>query len=180
MTVTLDRTLRHLERDALGRLRSDVTYVLDPSPRSHNVLSGRDQGRRAARSSPAPSIIDGDMPFYPQIDLKNAHMRMHSEPAASSSATGAATPTGTVGLHVHRASGERRDGVGFYRALEKLADADPDPVTGKNQMISTTWRMEAVPAFLATDGRQGRGDGLAATGSAARCSDAGVERRVAR
>src|SRR5215469_11793285 len=40
VTVTLDRTLSHLERDALGGIRSDVTYVLDPSPRSHNVLSG--------------------------------------------------------------------------------------------------------------------------------------------
>jgi len=46
------------------------------------------------------------------------------------------------------------DGVGFYRTLQKFADADPDPVTGKNRLISTTWRMEAVPAYLATiDGK---------------------------
>jgi hypothetical protein len=43
------------------------------------------------------------------------------------------------------------DCVGMYRALEKLADYDPDPVTLKNRMISITWRMEAVPAFLATE-----------------------------
>jgi hypothetical protein len=46
------------------------------------------------------------------------------------------------------------DAIGMYWALEKMADADPDPVTGKNRLISTTWRMEAVPAFLSTpDGR---------------------------
>ena len=40
-----------------GGVRSDVTYVLDPSPRSHNVLSGEikdgvllDQVRRASIS----------------------------------------------------------------------------------------------------------------------------------
>ena len=95
------------------------------------------------------------MTWYPQIDLKNAHMRMHSEPAASSWATGADTPTGTrwAYMYTSRPAAAAMASASTARC-EKLADCDPDPVTGKNRMISTTWRMEAVPAFLATaDGK---------------------------
>ena len=43
------------------------------------------------------------------------------------------------------------DCVGQYRLLKKLADYDPDPATGQNRKISLTYRMEAVPAYLATE-----------------------------
>src|SRR5262249_19757075 len=36
VTVVLDRAFDHLQRDALGGIRSDVTYVINPSERSHN------------------------------------------------------------------------------------------------------------------------------------------------
>ena len=39
--------------------------------------------------------------------------------------------------------------MGLYWALKKMADSDPDPKTGQNRYISATWRMEAVPAYLA-------------------------------
>src|SRR5215469_18765378 len=78
VTVTLDRTLRHLERDATGGVRSDVTYALDPSPRSHNVLSG--EIRNGMLSIKTGDIfMVADFPFYTQIDLTNTHMRMHTE-----------------------------------------------------------------------------------------------------
>jgi hypothetical protein len=38
----------------------------------------------------------------------------------------------------------------FYYALERHADGDPDPVTGKNRKISTAYRIRAVPAFVLT------------------------------
>ena len=41
------------------------------------------------------------------------------------------------------------DCIGIYRSVKKLADGDPDPATGEKRKISITWRMEAVPAFLA-------------------------------
>jgi len=40
VTITLDRVFQHLERDASGGIMSDSTYVIDPSPKSHNVLAG--------------------------------------------------------------------------------------------------------------------------------------------
>lgn len=36
----------------------------------------------------------------------------------------------------------------FYYSLERNADYDPDPVTGKNRQISTAYRIRAVPAFV--------------------------------
>jgi hypothetical protein len=38
----------------------------------------------------------------------------------------------------------------FYYQLERYADADPDPVTGKNRRISAAYRLRAVPAFVLT------------------------------
>ncbi len=38
----------------------------------------------------------------------------------------------------------------FYYQLERYADADPDPETGKNRRISATYRLRAVPAFVLT------------------------------
>jgi hypothetical protein len=42
------------------------------------------------------------------------------------------------------------DAIGLYHAIKKMADADPDPKTGQNRSISTTFRMEALPAYLLT------------------------------
>ena len=150
VTVTLDRTLRHLERDATGGVRSNVTYALDPSPRSHNVLFGEIRNGMLLIKSGA-LYLAGDMPFYVQLDLKNTHMRMRSETGGKLVGYWGGYTDWHTWVYMYTARpGSGADGVGFYRALEKLADADPDPITGENRMISTTWRMEAVPAYLAT------------------------------
>jgi hypothetical protein len=36
----------------------------------------------------------------------------------------------------------------FYYQLERYADGDPDPKTGKNRRISASYRLRAVPAFV--------------------------------
>ena len=150
VTVTLDRTIRHVERDALGGIRSDVTYALDPAPRSHNVLSG--EIRNGVLSiHPTDIYLEGEMTWYAELLLKDAHMRMHSEPGKLVGYWGGYTEWHRWAYQCTSRPGSGCDGVAYYRNLEKLADADPDPVTGKNRMISTTWRMEAVPAFLATE-----------------------------
>ena len=149
VTVTLDRTTRHLERDALGGIRSNVTYVIDPSSRSHNVLQGEIKAG-VLTIKPAYVYLEGDMTWYSAIDLKDAHMRVHSEPGKLVGYWGGYTDWHRWVYQCTSRPASNCDGVGFYRTLEKFADADPDPVTGKNRLISTTWRMEAVPAYLAT------------------------------
>lgn len=151
VTLTLDRTIRHLERDATGEVRSDVTYVLDPSPRSHNVLSGEIRDGTLT-IKPADVWLEGEAPFYVQIDLRDAHMRMRSEQGGNLLGYwGGYTDWHKWAYMCSARPGSNCDPVGQYRALEKMADADPDPMTGQNRLISTTWRLEAVPAFLATE-----------------------------
>jgi len=152
VTVTLDRTLDHLQRDAMAGIRSDVTYVLDPSPRSHNVLKGEiKDGVLWVKSGDV--WMEGSLPYYTQVDLKNTHMRMKSEATKLVGYWGGYTDWHKW-MYMYTSRCVVADCVGTYRSVEKLADYDPDPVTGKNRMISVTWRMEAVPAFLATtDGK---------------------------
>jgi hypothetical protein len=150
VTVTLDRTLRHLERDALGNVRNDVTYALDPSPTSHNVLSGEIKNG-VLSIKPAYLYLEGDMPFYSQIDLRDAHMRIHSEAGGKLVGYWGGYTDWHTWVYMYSGRPANADPVGWYRALEKLADAGPDPVTGKNRLISTTWRVEAVPAYLAAN-----------------------------
>ena len=40
------------------------------------------------------------------------------------------------------------DAPGIFYALRRMADAYPDPVTGKNTAISAAFAIEAVPAFV--------------------------------
>jgi hypothetical protein len=154
VTITLDRTFDHLVRDALGGIRSDVTYVIDPSPRSHNVLTG--EIKNGVLHVNAGSVwLQGEAPFYIQVDLTDAHMRMHSTSGGNLVGYwGGYTDWHKWAYMYTSRCGGGFDCVGIYRSVEKLADASPDPVTGKNQLISTTWRVEAVPAYLATpDGK---------------------------
>ena len=153
VTVTLDRTLRHLERDAQGGVRSNSTYVIDPAPRSHNVLSGAiTKGVLSINSGDV--FMVADIPFYTQVDLTNTHMRMHTDSDGKVVGYWGGHTDWHAWVYLYTARPAAADPVGFYWALEKLADADPDPATGKNRRISTTWRMQAVPAFLAqVDGK---------------------------
>ena len=155
VTVTLDRTLRHPERDATGGVRSFVSYVIDPSPRSHNELAGEIKNGMLQVKSDYVYLV-GSMPFYTQLDLKNAHIRMRSEPGGKVTGYWGGYTDWHAWIYTYTARpASGADSIGLYWAFEKLADAGPDPVTGKNQLISMTWRFEAVPAFFATnkDGR---------------------------
>jgi hypothetical protein len=149
VTVTMDRALEHLERDATGGIKADATYVIDPSPRSHNVLHGEIRnGVLTVR--PADVYLEAEMPYYFDIALKSAHMRFDSQSGGKLLAYWG----GYINWHDFAYMYTSRpangaDSIGIYHALKKMADADPDPVTGQNRMISTAYRMEAVPAFLA-------------------------------
>lgn len=151
VTITLDRVFQHLERDAAGDVMSNATYVIDPSPRSHNVLTGQIHDG-VVTVNPKDVFLEAEMPYYFDIALKNAHMRFAN--------TASGKVIGYWGGYIdwrnfaymytaRPANGA--DSIGIYHALKKMADADPDPKTGENRMISVTYRMEALPAFLASE-----------------------------
>jgi len=150
VTVTLDRALTHLERDALGGFRSRLTYVLDRSPRSHNVLQGEIKDG-VLRVNGGSLWMEGTLPWYLQVDLEKVNMRMHSDLGGKLQGYWGGYTDWHAWAYMYTSRCVVADCVGTYRSVEKLADYDPDPVTGKNRKISVTYRMEAVPAYLLTD-----------------------------
>ncbi len=152
VTITMDLLTQHLKRDAAGNVLTGATYVIDSGPRSHNVLQGEIKNG-VLSITPKDIYLEGEMPFYAEIAMHDTHMRINMK-----------SPDGTLSgywggfldwqryAYMYTARPVNgQDVVGMWHALKKFADADPDPKTGQNRMISATWRMEAVPAFLATE-----------------------------
>ncbi len=154
VTVTLDRTTQHLERDAAAYVLAGTTYIVEASQRSHNVLKGEIKNGMLT-ITPQNVYLEGEMPHYAEIDLINAHMRLKLEPDGKLVGYwGGYLDWQRYAYMIMTRPGNDADHIGIYWALKKMADADPDPVKGQNRRISGTFRVEAVPAFLTdTKGR---------------------------
>ncbi len=155
VTITLDRLLQHVERDANGKVMWYATYVVDPSPRSHNVFKGKIEDGWMTIDEGSNLFMLAEHPFYLDIGLRNAHMRLRNE--ADGRLTGywgGYTDWQKFAYMYTSRPANGADYIGLYHSLKKMADADPDPKTGQNREISATFRMEGMPAYLASlDGK---------------------------
>jgi hypothetical protein len=154
VTVTFDRALTHLRVNADGSPREDSTYRADPDPRSHNVYKGviKDgeisiQGGGDFRMLQNPLVA-------PELRLAHIQMRLSlKKDGALTAFVGGYQPWRDVYLSF-AAPGPAYEACvtgdipGIYYLLKRHADADPDPKTGQNASISTTYYMEAVRAFV--------------------------------
>lgn len=148
--ITLDRVTQHLDRDAAGGILHNMTYVIDPSSRSHNEFDGEIKDGVLWVKNGGKLYLEGEMPYHHEIALENTHMRIKRRDNQELEGywSGYLNWKNWVYMYTARpVNGE--DTIGIYYALKKSADADPDPKTGQNRLISATWRMEAVPAYLA-------------------------------
>jgi len=153
VTIVLNRTTQHLERDAQGEVMGNVSYVIDDSARSHSVLQGEIKNG-VISIKPAFVRLQGEMPYYNQIAIRDAQMRMKADGEKLVGYWGGYINWREfIYMHTSRPP-NGADSIGLYHALKKMADANPDPKTGQNQEISATFRMEAVPVYLMTlDGK---------------------------
>ena len=160
VTVTFDRSLDRITRDAGGTAaQADMTFRVDPDPRSHNVLKGEIKNG-VVSVDPATSrlhmILD---PYeFPELDLTQMHMRMVTNPDRTTrTVIGGYMPWMTYyyGLadqgHIKEYAASI-DVPAVYYALKRAADADPDAKTGENRRISSAFLLEAVPAFIVPAG----------------------------
>ncbi len=149
VTVTFDRALNVALRDATAGLLSGATYTIDSDPRSHSVFRGRIDNQ-VLTIEPGDFSMQGESQFYAILRLANAHLRLRMLPDGS--------VTGLLGgyqpwsdyyqwLAVRGETDGQIDLPGVYYAMKRLADSVPDPATGENTAISTTYWLEAVPAF---------------------------------
>lgn len=153
VTVTISRGVDHVSRDASGAVRSDMSFKVDPDPRSHNVLHGSIKNG-ILTTEPSNIRIVADPFLIPEFSWKKAQLKLELKPDGSLN--------GILGgyhdwyalywsyaesgwVEEHSAS---VDMPALYYSLKRNADADPDPTTGENKSISTAYEVEAVPAFV--------------------------------
>ena len=152
VTVTFDRSLNVLLRDAHGGVMSGATFVLDPDPRSHNVFKGTITNR-ILTIEPGDFSLQGESQFYAVLRFTQTHVRLQMDPDGSLRGILGGYQPWRDYYHYLAIRGENDGQVdlsGVYYAMKRLADGGPDPMTGENTEISAAYWLEAVPAFHAT------------------------------
>ena len=143
-----------MTRDALGKPSAYMSFTANPThATAGNVVHGSiKNGTLTTRT------FDFYMPGEPQTQaeyrFKDARMRMVFTPAGGITAfLGGYQDWSSlyVSLALGRSVNElvaSQDTPGHYYAFRKLADAYPDPKTGQNMYISSTYQIDAIPAFI--------------------------------
>jgi hypothetical protein len=156
VTVRFLKATHHPERDADLGILAGVTYLINENPGPQNNTFNGQIENGVLTVQPGNIILQGEPPILTELNLDRAHVRFRFLPEGDGL-------QGFVGGYqpwldfyfMHAALGRANeqsgnDVPGIYYALKRLADADPDPVTGANRRISAAYHMKAMPAFLAT------------------------------
>ena len=152
VTVTFDRSLNVLLRDAHGGVLSGATFVIDPDPRSHSVFAGTIEDG-ILTVEPGDFSMQGESQFYAVLRFVNTHLRLTMEPDGSLHGIIGGYQPWRDYYHYLAVRGEvdgQVDLPGLYYAMKRFADAVPDPVSGEHTAISAAYWTEAVPAFQTT------------------------------
>lgn len=152
VTVTFQRALEATKWDALSQTRSDMTYRIDPNPRSHSVAKGHLKDGTITTTEAFKFNIVADPYYVQEFRFKDARIRLKLLPNGNlDGVIGGYQPfddpywgVANGGIALECCAGI--DFVGMYHTLKKLADAYPDE-KGQNTHISTAYRIEGVPAF---------------------------------
>lgn len=155
VTVGINRALEAVRFNSDGSPRFDVAYRIDPDPRSHNTFQGElKDGTVTITEHGGLRLLQNPL-VAPEFKLGNVHLRLTLQSDRTARGfIGGYQPWHPVywGIAGVGFGGEQQvtgDVPSFYHLLKRYADADPDPVTGQNRAISTTYYIEAVPAFVA-------------------------------
>lgn len=149
VTVTFDRALDVLMRNAGGAVLSGSSYTVDPDPRSHSVFQGHIKNH-VLTIEPGNFSMQGESQFYALLRFSNTHLRLSLNPDG--------TLRGFIGgyqpwldyfqyLAIRGQEDSEVDLPGVYYAMKRLADAEPGP-NGQNTAISATYYIEAAPVFI--------------------------------
>lgn len=151
-TLEFHKAIGHFRADATGAGLSDLTYMIDPNPRSHGRFSGfiKDSIFTAGPEG-AELFLEGQIPTFSKLELHNARLRVQLNQDRTATGYLAGYQPWMDFWYMNNAGGEQAnlDTSALYYMLGRMSDARPDPVTGENTAISATYRLESVPAFLA-------------------------------
>ncbi len=153
VTVTFQKALERVSRDANGYVRADSSFRIDPDPRWHNHLKGKLKDGVVTVTEPGEIHLSGDPYHLTELDMTNARLRLTlNADGTAEGILGGYIPWRRV-HYIYGSSGYSMETMigtdipGSYYALRRHADAYPDPKTGENTAISTSFRITAVPAF---------------------------------
>lgn len=152
-TIVFDRALEHPAWDANSDTRRNMTYRIDPDPRSHTELHGRIKDKVFHAATTERLFMVGDLLVMPALELQKTHVRMKLKDDGSIDGFVGGYQQWKQVFFPIGAGGNAfemnvaHDIPGIYYLLKKHADAEPDPKTGENTAISATWRIEGVPSF---------------------------------
>jgi hypothetical protein len=152
VTVTFQRALEATKWDALSQTRQDMTYRIDPNPRSHSVAKGHLKDGVITTTAPFTFNMVADPYYVQEFRFKDAQIRLKLLANGQLDGfIGGYQPfddpywgLANGGIALECCAGI--DFVGVYHTLKRLADAYPDD-KGQNTHISTAYRIEGVPAF---------------------------------
>ena len=151
VTVTFAKALQHPFVGADGKPLRGQTYTLDPSTeRNFGTLHGKIENGELTASGGEVSWV-GETPLLTVLDLTNTHLRLKTNPDGSLGGyLGGFEPW--MDYWFQESAAEEFSGVDvstmYYNCLE-MADADPDPVTGKNRRVSATFRLDDIEPVYA-------------------------------
>ena len=153
VTVTFQKALEHVARDANGYVRSDSTFRIDPDPRWQNNLKGKLKDGVVTVTEPGEIHLSGDPYHLTELDMSGARLRMKlNADGTAEGVLGGYIPWRRI-HYIYGSSGYSMETMigtdipSSYYALRRHADAYPDPKTGENTAISSSFRIVAVPAY---------------------------------
>jgi len=152
VTVTFDRSLNIVMRNAKSEVLHGSSYTIDTDPRSHSVFKGRIKDG-IVTIEPGDFSMQGESQFYAMLQFSNTQLRLRMNPDGTLSGYLGGYQPWIDFFHFLAVRGEESGQVdipGVYYAMKQFADSDPDPETGQNRAISAAYYLEAAPAFLTT------------------------------
>ena len=156
VTIKVSRALEGIKYNGNGTARADMTYRADTDPRTdHNVYKGEIKNGVVSVTEGEGHLFMVQEPLlYPRFTLDHFHMRMQmNKQGVMEVLIGGYQPideiyhwcgSGSIDADTNFCA----EPPGIYYLLRKFADFDPDPKTGQNRAISSTYYLEAVPAFI--------------------------------
>lgn len=154
VTVTFDRAIEFVASNVDSSPRRDVTYRIDPDPRSHNVYKAKIKEGMLTLAEPGTAdfrMLQNPL-VTPELKMKRLHMRFELKADGSMSGMLAGYQSWRELYFGIGSSGTREacitgDIPGIFYLLRANADGDPDQETKEPTTISTTYYIEAVPAI---------------------------------
>jgi hypothetical protein len=159
VTFIFDRAIDPLKFDSQGNAWTDVTYRIDPDPRSHHEFRGQRKNGVFTITDHASLRLLQDPLFTPLFRLEKTHLRLTTMADGSiQGILGGYQPWSDIYWMLAALHGEGSimgDVPGTYYLLRRMADADPDQ-SGQNWSISVAYYLQAVPGFAVPAGASAR------------------------